>query len=357
MSRSESSKRVPQRRASLPSEFDLIRRICSNLPTYNSDVLVGSGDDAAVILPTEDMATLLTTDTFVEGVDFDLAFSSWRQIGWKCMAANFSDVAAMGGIPRHALIALCLPVHRRVDEVAALYEGFRALIDHSNHAELLGDIVGGDLSATDGPTIITITLTGESKPQQCMRRSGAMVGDQLCVTGNLGASEAGLQLLSRARKQISWEKELSRFPKVLAKHREPLPRVREGRLLAGSGWVRAMIDVSDGLSSDALHLCRESHVGLVINAMSLPVEKETRRALESLRLDLAGTVFKSGEEFELLCAVDPARVEALAALLHETTGSTLTPIGEFVHRNRGYTWNDGLGVHALQPEGYVHFQP
>ena len=333
--------------AGLPGEFEVIRRIGHGLPEPDPSVLLGVGDDAAAVTPAPGMTTLLTTDTFVEGVDFDLAFSSWRQIGWKCMAANFSDIAAMGGVPRHALTTLCLPAHRSMEDVETLYAGFHELAGHAGHPV---SIVGGDLSSTDGPTVISITVSGEAAEEHITRRSGARAGDILCVTGHLGASETGLRLLRAAREQAA-----DPFEDVLCRHRTPVPRVREGVLLANSGWVRAMIDVSDGLSSDALHVGRASGVGLNLDGNALPIAEETRRAMEELRLDPVGTALESGEEFELLCAVAPEGVERLAAELAERTGTPLTPIGECASPDRGYTITDRTGPRTLRPKGYDHF--
>ena len=367
--------------AGIPGEFEVIRRIGHALPEPDPSVLLGVGDDAAAITPAPGKTTLLTTDTFVEGVDFDLAFSSWRQIGWKCMAANFSDVAAMGGVPRHALTTLCLPAHRSMEDVEALYAGFHDLAGHTGHPV---SIVGGDLSSTDGPTVISITVSGEAAEKHITRRSGARAGDILCVTGHLGASETGLRLLRLARErptavrpasegaaaQGTTERTASertasertasaqpadQFDGVLCRHRTPVPRVLEGVLLANSGWVRAMIDVSDGLSSDALHVARDSGVGLNLDGNALPIVEETRRAMEELRIDPVGTALESGEEFELLCAVAPVEVERLAAELAERTGTPLTPIGECVSADRGCTFTDRTGPRTLRPKGYDHF--
>ena len=364
--------------AGLPGEFELIRRIRAALPEPDPSVLIGVGDDAAAVEPGPGMTTLLTTDTFVEGVDFDLAFSSWRQIGWKSLAANYSDIAAMGGVPRHALTTLCLPARRTAKDVDALYAGFR---DLTRHTGLSVSIVGGDLSSTDGPTVLSITVTGEAAGKHITRRNGARVGDTLCVTGHLGASEAGLRLLRSARERpvagrlatgkpvaggqaperpatgkLAPERLLGRFENVLCRHRTPVPRVREGGILARSGWVHAMIDVSDGLSSDALHLCRSSGVGLNLDGTALPIADETRRAMEELRLDPVRTALESGEEFELLCAVAPDRVDRLAAELAERTGTPLTPIGECVSEDRGCVFTDHAGTQPLRPEGYDHFR-
>ena len=339
--------------AGLPGEFELIRRIRAALPEPDPSVVTGIGDDAAAVMTGPGMTTLMTTDTFVEGIDFDVGFSSWRQIGWKSLAANYSDIAAMGGVPRHALTTLCLPAHRTVKDVEALYAGFR---DLTRHTGVSVSIVGGDLSSTDGRTVVSIMLTGEAEGKHITTRGGARVGDMLCVTGHLGASEAGLRLLQSAREQPASGRPPDRFEDALFRHRTPVPRVREGGILARSGWVHAMIDVSDGLSSAALHLCRSSGVGLTLDGIALPIADETRRTMEELRLDPVRTALESGEEFELLCAVAPDRVDRLAAELAERTGTPLTPIGECVSGDRGCVFTDHTGRRPLRPKGYDHFR-
>ncbi len=370
--------------AGIPGEFELIRRIGHALPEPDPSVLLGVGDDAAAVVPSPGMTILLTTDTFVEGVDFDVTFSSWRQIGWKCMAANYSDIAAMGGVPRHALTTLCLPAHRTMEDVEELYAGFHDLAGHAGHPV---SIVGGDLSSTDGPTVISITVSGEAAEERITRRSGARAGDILCVTGHLGASETGLRLLRSEREQPAAgspasqgpviqgpaersdaeragpeqsaeqlaEQSSELFEGVLRRHRTPVPRVREGVLLANSGWVRAMIDVSDGLSSDALHVGRGSGVGLNLDGNALPIAEETRRAMAALRINPVGTALESGEEFELLCAVAPEGVDRLAKELAERTGTPLNPIGECLSADQGWTITDRAGPRPLTPKGYEHF--
>lgn len=367
--------------AGIPGEFELIRRIGNALPESDPSVLLGVGDDAAAVVPAPGMTVLLTTDTFVEGVDFDVTFSSWRQIGWKCMAANFSDIAAMGGVPRHALTTLCLPAHRSMEDVEELYAGFHDLAGHAGHPV---SIIGGDLSSTDGPTVISITVSGEAAEERITRRNGARAGDILCVTGHLGASETGLRLLRSERSQPAAgspaplgpapqgpaiqgpaiqgpaersdaEQSADRFEGVLRRHRTPVPRVREGVLLANSGWVRAMIDVSDGLSSDALHVSRDSGVGLNLDGNALPIAEETRRAMAALRIDPVGTALESGEEFELLCAVAPEGVDRLAKELAERTGTPLNLVGECLSADRGWTFTDRTGPRPLTPKGYEHF--
>lgn len=334
-------------------EFKLIHRIQQQRSSEPDDVLIGIGDDAAAVNPTPGMTTVLTTDTFVEGLDFDMAFSTWPQIGWKSMTANISDIAAMGGQPRYALTTLCLPNDRTAKEVDGLYEGMDRLIKHLNQPI---SIIGGDLSGTTGPTVISITLIGEADPARLLKRSGARVGDLVCVTGHLGASEAGLRLLQQTRQSPEAGALLKSYADTVKKHRTPVPRVQEARLLANSGYVSAMIDISDGLSSDVLHIGHGSHVGLSLDADALPITPETRAVAQILHVDPVKLAMQSGEEFELLCTIDPDQVEQLAAQIADQTGISLTPIGEIVAESEGFSWYDTAGHHRLKAEGYKHFE-
>ncbi|MBM3262614.1 MAG: thiamine-phosphate kinase [candidate division Zixibacteria bacterium] len=332
-------------------EFGLIRRIRNRQPSGGDGVIAGIGDDAAAVLPTPGTALLYTTDTFVEGLDFDLDFSTWPQIGFKSMAANASDIAAMGGTPRYALVTLCLPSRRTPEEVDLLYEGmhrFNETCGASVH------IIGGDLSATDGPTVLSITLIGEADPARIVFRSGALPGDALCVTGDIGGSEAGLRLLLRRRKNPAFAIP-DASAETLEKHRTPRPRLREANLLAASGNVHAMIDISDGLSSDALHLAENSHTGLCIEADTLPVRTATRVAAEALGIPIVDLALNSGEEFELLCAVAPDAVSDLAAELMAETGVLLTRIGFFTTKDLGCLLRTPGETRPLVASGYEHF--
>lgn len=334
-------------------EFGLIRRIRRHRPPDPDGVVLGIGDDAAAFLPSPGTLTLLTTDTFVEGFDFDGAFSTWQQIGFKCMAANASDIAAMGGTPRYALVTLCLPDGQTLEAVDDLYAG----MDRFNEVcRTRIAIIGGDLSGTTGPSVVSITLLGEVAPNQLLSRSGAREGDTLCVTGHLGASEAGLRLLQQARAKPEWLPSLDGYAKTLEKHRTPTPRIREARLLAESGAVHALIDISDGLSSDALHMAHSSDVGLLIDTERLPIETETLGAAAALGVSATELALRSGEEFELLCAVAADQVSLLSERLQRATGVPLTPVGTITNSKEGTLRQDATGRQSLVPHGYEHFR-
>lgn len=332
-------------------EFDLIRRIQQRVRPAGAEVIVGIGDDAAAVQLTPGAIALFTTDTLVEGIDFDLAFSTYAQVGWKSLAANLSDIAAMGGEPRYALVTLCLPATRSVTDVDAIYDGLGRLAGRFGVT-----IIGGDLSATTGPTVISITVIGEVEPDRVLRRTGANIGDLLCVTGGLGASDAGLRLLQRAHRDPTARAWLEQYATTLNKHRSPVPRVAEARVLARSGRVHAMIDISDGLSTDVLHLVQASGTGICLDVRRLPMTPETQQAAAALDVNPTDLALHSGEEFELLCAVAPADANALCQRVTEVTGTPMTVIGTVTPPEAGHVWMDDRGDHPLMAGGYEHFK-
>jgi thiamine-monophosphate kinase len=282
-------------------------------------VLVGPGDDTAVLAWPAGVPCLATTDLLMEGVDFLLASAGARRAGRKAMAVNLSDIAAMAGRPVAALVSVALPRAGGRALAEELYRGLRDVADAFDTA-----IVGGDTNSWDGPLVINVTVLGEPGPRGPVRRGGARVGDWLLVTGPLGGS-------------------------ILGKHLDFTPRVSEALALAARVPLHALIDVSDGLAADVAHLCAESRCGAVLRAESIPVSDDARRmgddrtALEHALGD--------GEDFELVLAVSPADARALLAE-QPVPGITLSAVGECVE---GGLWlEEGSGRRPLPPLGYVH---
>lgn len=280
-------------------ELGLIRRLESTLKgqALPADVL-GIGDDAAAFPPPAGLV-LATTDSLIEGYDFRLAQISWEDLGWKSLAVNISDIAAMGGVPQYALVSLGLPPSVEVEQVDALYHGMLEAGRAYNVA-----ILGGDLSGA--PQVgITVMLLGTqpegwSGPDALLRRKAARPGQQIAVTGALGASAAGLRMLSRGDR---FDPETERL--LRSAHFRPVPRVAEGQALLRAG-VRCGIDVSDGLLRDLGHICYASGVDAVVQADQVPVLDPVRRAYPQGWLELA---LAGGEDFELICAGTPAALE------------------------------------------------
>jgi len=313
------------------SEDELIAAIRKVLSGAGPDVVVGPGDDAAVLArPSGEL--VLSADVLVEGVHFDLAITSARDLGYKAIAVNVSDLAAMAASPRSALVTLALPVSTEDAWVMELFGGMREACDE--HALWL---VGGDLSR--GPAVsISVSVTGEVAPGRAITRAGAQVGDTVVVTGRLGASAAGLRIALEGRAPST---DLDRA--LLRAHFRPVARVGEGAALAAAG-ATAMMDVSDGLALDLSRLCAASGVGARLVVEDLPLA-------EGATLDDA---LGGGEDYELIATLPNAgAVRAARAALTETFGVPLSAIGEIMPE--GLTAVTAGREAPLEAKGWDHF--
>ena len=231
-------------------EFGLIRHIQKLFSRKAASTLIGIGDDAAALRLSPASVLLATTDMLLEDVHFDLSFADFYTLGWKSAAVNLSDIAAMGGIPRFCLVSLGIPPAIAVERITEFYKGFHALT-RAHKASL----VGGDTCLSRKGLVISITVLGEIEKTAVITRSGARPEDRVFVTGPLGDSAAGLEILKkRGKGQGAGGRERAEN-KLIQKHLRPVPRITEGRKLALSGCANAMIDISDGLSSDLAHIC------------------------------------------------------------------------------------------------------
>jgi thiamine-monophosphate kinase len=272
-------------------EFGLIARLTGGLEP-GPGVELGVGDDAAVLAPAAGRRLVVTTDVLVEGVDFTAALSDPEDWGWKAVAANCSDLAAMGAEPRWLVLALTVPEATPVATLERVYAGVGQACRAFGVA-----LVGGDVSA--GPALsLAVTALGEA--ERPVPRSGARPGDRLAVTGPLGAAAAGLALLQRGDRAA--EALLGRFPALAAAHRRPEPALAMGLALARSG-ATAMIDVSDGLAGDALHLAEASGVGVEVHDAAVPVAPGVAEAAALLGRDPLDLALGGGEDFVLAAAL------------------------------------------------------
>jgi thiamine-monophosphate kinase len=276
----------------MSGEFDYIRQLRERIPPAPG-IIVGPGDDCAV-LARPLRSILATTDLLQDGVDFRLSECGALAAGRKAMAVNFSDIAAMAGVPTAALIGLCLPKQDGMAIAEAVFDGAKSVADRFSVP-----IAGGDTNSWDGPLVISITVMGESSIRGPVRRSGAKPGDWLFVTGPLGGS-------------------------IRSRHMDPQPRIREAFRLHEVADLHAMIDISDGLAADLGHLCRESNCGALLEADAIPIHEDARKSETQSALDGA---LHDGEDFELLFAVSPADG---TRLIHyqPVPGLTLVKIGE-----------------------------
>ena len=304
-------------------ERGLIRRIReSRVASGAPGVEVGIGDDTAVLVVPPDHRLLATTDLLIEDVHFRRSSASPADIGWKALAVNLSDIAAMGGIPRWALVALAVPAGTGVEAVDAFYAGMAEAA--APHAVA---VVGGDTSASPDGWMVNVTLLGVH-PGAPRLRSDARPGDAVAVTGSLGASAAGLYALEvgpeRARATGLAPASLA---DIVAAHLRPRARVAEGRWLGAAPGVRAMMDCSDGLATDLEHICRESGVGARVRLDDVPVAPAALAAAHALGADARDWAVGGGEDYELLLTCEPGAAGRLAAGLAAVTGTPLTIIG------------------------------
>ena len=304
------------------------------------------GDDAALIRIPKHRQILITTDLFVEGIDFHLKWSPFRQIGYKAMAANLSDIAAMGGIPRYALATIALPPRTRMESVEMLYEGMMSLGGEFNVR-----LIGGDTSAAHHGIMVTIVLIGEVEPRHALTRSGARPGDWIFVTGPLGNSRAGLELLMSGGRRKRKRSEA----KLVQQHFYPVPRVKEGRLLATRRLATSMIDISDGLSSDLHHLCESSGVGARLDLHRIPVTKALTAYAKRKRRDPHLFALEGGEDFELLFTIRPFRMKELQRLQSKKRVQAFR-LGEITSKRHGVTVVDCHREKPLVVRGYEHFK-
>jgi thiamine-monophosphate kinase len=332
-------------------ELALIRRIRdAGGGTIESGVRAGIGDDAAVLEPTPGTALLATTDLLVEDVHFRRVSASLRDIGWKAMAVNLSDIAAMGGVPRWALVALALPPSASVDDVDAFYAGMREAA--GPHRVV---IVGGDTSVSPDGWMINVTVLGEHAGTPRLR-SMARAGDAIAVTGTLGRSAAGLAALERERGPGDGAAmSAAALEEIRRAHRRPTARVAEGRWLAAQPAVHALMDCSDGLATDLAHICRESGVAARVCLDRLPVSPAVREAARAFEADAMEWATGGGEDYELLLTCEPQAAAALAAGLLGATGTPLTVIGEIASGEPGVNWLDARGEAVPVRAGYEHF--
>jgi len=284
-------------------EFGLIDHLNEKVIIRNSSTLRGIGDDAAV-LEAGDMVKVVTTDLLVEGVHFDLSYIPLPHLGFKAVAVNVSDVAAMNAIPKQITVSIALSNRFSVEAIDALYEGIHAACEHYGV-----DLVGGDTTASRSGLVISVTAIGEAKPEQISYRSGAKENDILCVTGDLGGALVGLQILEREKEVFlanpDMKPELGKYTLVTARQLKPDARVdiihelREMEVVPTS-----MIDVSDGLASEIFHICKASGVGAMIYEDKLPIDKQTFDTAVELNLDPITCVMNGGEDYELLFTID-----------------------------------------------------
>ena len=326
-------------------EDDLVRRIRAAAGAAQDGVLVGIGDDCAVLSPTPGTHLIAKTDLLIEDVHFRRRYAELADVGWKALAVNVSDIASMGARSRWALVALACPATATPDDIDALYEGMLALAREHGVA-----VVGGDTSSSPSGWFVNVTLLGEAT--RAVLRSTARAGDVVAVTGTLGRSAAGLAVLERDAAPAGVD--AASLADVTAAHLRPSPRVAEGRWLGSADGVTAMMDLSDGLAIDLPRLCVESDVGATVVVDDVPIGRETRGVAEALGRDATAWATGGGEDYELLVACAPDAFAGLAEGLARATGTALTRVGTF-EAARGVRFVDARGAAVEVARGFEHF--
>ncbi len=327
----------------LQDEFEIIRSIQRHLGKPSKRVLLPIGDDAAVCKPPQHNL-IATIDTLVEGVHFDLSYMTARELGHKSLAVNLSDIAAMGGKPLYALVSLGLKQDLNDFFIQEFYLGLKSLA--KKHGV---DVIGGNLVQSPMSLVVDIALLGEGK--KYFTRSGAKSGDLIAVTGQLGSSAGGLNLLKRIGRMNldSKDEELTRA------HLMPEPKIEAACALLETGAVTSMIDVSDGLSKELHHLTTQSKVGALIHQDQIPIHPLLAKAGELVAVPHERWVLFGGEDYELLMTLKPALAKKAVASCKKT-GVPLTIIGEVKSAKFGVKIQSGkTAAKPLLPLGWNHF--
>ncbi|MBE6204974.1 MAG: thiamine-phosphate kinase [Rikenellaceae bacterium] len=318
-------------------EFGLIDHLTRNATTSSKHTLRGVGDDAAVVAAGRNDATVISTDTLLEGIDFDLTYFPLKHLGYKAVVVGVSDILAMNALPEQVMISIGVSAKLPVEALEDLYEG----VDFACK-ELGVDLVGGDTTASMTGLVINITAIGRAKRKALSYRSGAQFNDLICLTGNLGAAYLGLQLLEREKRVLkdvaNPEPQFAGYEYLLQRYLKPRARKDIVDILAEEKIVpTSMIDISDGLASEVLQICKASKCGARIYLDRIPIAKQTTALAEEMHIDPVVAALNGGGDYELLFTVPLAMqeqvmrlgvVDVVGHITRETTGAYLvTPDG------------------------------
>jgi thiamine-monophosphate kinase len=320
-------------------ERSLIARIKARV-SMPSWVVIGPGDDAAVIQPQRGTFDVVTTDAQVEGVHFDRRFVPPDAIGHRALAVNLSDLAAMGASPRAALLSLALPPSLDLVDFERLVDGVLAVA--ATHRVTL---IGGNITQTSGPLTVDITAIGSVRPRKALTRSGACPGDAVYVTGSLGEAAVGLQRLQAVAG--------AGLDACVARYLRPQPRIRAGMLLGRNRAASSCMDVSDGLADCVRQVAEASGVGMTLDAAAIPVSAEVREAQTRRERDPLEPALSGGDDYELFFTVRPAHRGRLRMVCQQLGDLPITLIG-VVTKGRELLMRDQNGMRPL-PGGYEHF--
>ena len=330
-------------------EFGLIQHLTRD-QKKTSDTLKSIGDDCAVI-QSNGLKTLITTDFLVEDIHFDMSYTPLKHLGYKAVVVNVSDIYAMNGKPKHITVSLAVSNRYSVEALEELYAGIYLACDHYGI-----DVIGGDTTSSLKGLVISITAIGEAEENKIVYRNGAMVGDLICVTGNLGAAYLGLQILIR-EKQVYLE-DPNMKPEINESNTYLIQRILKPEakkkvvefLNTENILPHSMIDISDGLSSELMHICSQSKVGCLIQEKWIPIDQMAYEQAMKFNLDPTVCAMSGGEDYELLFTIDPKH----SAAIEQNEGISI--IGEITETSQGMKLQTrGGSLYDLKAQGWVSF--
>jgi thiamine-monophosphate kinase len=331
-------------------EFGLIDHLTKKFKSYQASTLKGIGDDAAIING-KGIYTAISTDMLIEGIHFDLMYGPLKHIGYKSVVVNLSDIYAMNMTPSHITISIALSNRFSVEALTELYSGIKKACDLYRV-----DLIGGDTTSNIKGLAISVTAVGMTdNPNHITYRSGAKVGDILCISGDVGAAYLGLQLLEREKQLYlqdnSLQPDFGGYQYVIERQLKPeacketIEYFRKVNLIPTS-----MIDVSDGLSSDLMHICKQSNVGAFLEEAKIPIHAEAKKLALEFNLDPVTCALNGGEDYELLFSIRPEDIDKIRFM----PGAYI--IGEIVPKDEGITLHTtGGNIHELKAQGWNHF--
>jgi thiamine-monophosphate kinase len=329
-------------------ERGLIALIRERFPASPDLLPVGIGDDAAVAVPARGALEVLTTDALVEGIHFDLGFSAPADVGYKALAVNVSDIAAMGGTPRLALLSLLLPARLRLADFEALLDGVAAMAREAGVT-----VAGGNITKSPGPLVLDVTVLGAVRPRKFLTRAGGRPGDALYVSGQVGAAAAGLGWLQNRGAAEGRTPDAEGLAACVERHRRPEPRLRLGSVLGRTRAASACMDLSDGLADAVSQLAAASGTGARIDAESLPIPDAVLRWFAGQGVDPVRAAIGGSDDYELMFSVPARRRGRLKTVLQQTRGLAVTRIGELTAVPSIVLMRNGAAEPL--PEGFAHF--
>jgi len=330
-------------------EFGLIEHLTKEFEIQHDSTVKSIGDDAAVI-NNGDWLTVVSTDSLIEGIHFDLMYTPLKHLGYKSVVVNVSDIYAMNAIPQQILLSIAISNRFSVEALDEFYAGVKAACEFYKV-----DLVGGDTTSSNKGFFINVTAIGKAQPERLCYRSGARPGDILCVTGDLGSAYLGLQILEREKQLFidnpELKPDLENQKHLVGRQLKPEARGDIIAYMAKNDIVpTAMIDISDGLSSEIMHLCKESNVGILLEENKVPIHPEAEQMALTFNIDPISCALSGGEDYELLFTVDSGDLEKIRTM------PDVYIIGDVTDAEQGPVLKtSGGNFHRITAQGWKHF--